>query len=220
MAQRNRAAITKTVVDRLIAGQTIWDDKVRGFGVRCQIKDKSFVLKCSINGRQRFVTIGKFGSPWTVDSARKEALALLADIQKGVDPAESRRNGRAQTKIVHLCARYLEEHAVPHKKPSSSYTDRRAIANHVIPLLGEKYVDSIARGDIEQFRNAVLVGKTAPPDPKAKRLSQRGGQPVRGGPGSANRCLTLLSKMFNLAEEWGLRRDHSNPVTKVQRYRE
>ena len=36
----------------------------------------------------------------------------------------------------------------------------------------------------------------------------------------ANRCLTLLSKMFNLADEWGMRPDHSNPVRKVRRYRE
>jgi integrase len=36
----------------------------------------------------------------------------------------------------------------------------------------------------------------------------------------ANRTLALLSKMFNLAELWGLRADNTNPCRHVQRYRE
>ena len=39
-------------------------------------------------------------------------------------------------------------------------------------------------------------------------------------PGAANRCLALLSKMFSLAERWGLRPDGSNPVRHVDRYPE
>ena len=43
---------------------------------------------------------------------------------------------------------------------------------------------------------------------------------VSGGPGVANRCLTLLSKMFNLAERWGWRAEGSNPVRHVERCNE
>jgi hypothetical protein len=43
---------------------------------------------------------------------------------------------------------------------------------------------------------------------------------LRGKPGAANRCLALLSKMFNLAEAWGLRPEHSNPVRHIDRYPE
>ena len=39
-------------------------------------------------------------------------------------------------------------------------------------------------------------------------------------PGAANRCLALLSKMFSLAERWGLRPDGSNPGRDVDRYPE
>ena len=43
---------------------------------------------------------------------------------------------------------------------------------------------------------------------------------VVDGPGSANRVLGQLSKMFNLAEVWGWRPENSNPVRKVIRYKE
>jgi integrase len=43
---------------------------------------------------------------------------------------------------------------------------------------------------------------------------------MRERPYEANRTLTLLSKMFNLTEAWGLRPSGSNPCRHVQRYRE
>ena len=43
---------------------------------------------------------------------------------------------------------------------------------------------------------------------------------VRGGPGAANRCLALFSKMFSLAERWGWRPEGSNPCRHVDKYRE
>jgi integrase len=39
-------------------------------------------------------------------------------------------------------------------------------------------------------------------------------------PYQANRCLEILSKMFNLAELWGLRPDGSNPRKHIKKYRE
>ena len=43
---------------------------------------------------------------------------------------------------------------------------------------------------------------------------------MRATPYQANRTLAVLSKMFNLAELWGLRPDGSNPCLHVKRYRE
>ena len=43
---------------------------------------------------------------------------------------------------------------------------------------------------------------------------------MRETPGAANRTLSLISKMLNLAEKWGLRPDHSNPSRHVERYAE
>jgi integrase len=43
---------------------------------------------------------------------------------------------------------------------------------------------------------------------------------LRHRPYQANRCLAILSKMFNLAELWGLRVDGSNPCRLVPKYPE
>src|SRR2546421_685541 len=43
---------------------------------------------------------------------------------------------------------------------------------------------------------------------------------LRDRPYQANRNLAVLSKMLNLAEEWGLRADGSNPVRHVKKHRE
>jgi integrase len=41
---------------------------------------------------------------------------------------------------------------------------------------------------------------------------------VRGGAGVANRCVALLSKMFNLAERWKLRPLGSNPCRGLEKF--
>src|SRR5882724_1588890 len=74
--------LTKRVVDALQSRGDevrIWDVDIRGFGVRCRgLGGKYYFLKYRLsNGRQRWATIGRHGSPWTVETARKEARRLL-----------------------------------------------------------------------------------------------------------------------------------------------
>lgn len=220
MAARSRTRLTKRIVDDMQPGQTIWDSEVRGFGVRRQIVDRSYVLKCRIERKQIFVTLGKHGAQLTVEQARKKALVALATLLRGDTPSRTENHEPDELSVALFCTRYLSDHAEQHKKPRSISSDRSLIHNHIIPLLGSIHMAAVTRQHIEGLRNDVLVGKTAPADRKAKQLSQRGGQPVRGGAGVANRCLTLLSKMFNLAEDWGLRPQNSNPVRRIKRYRE
>lgn len=212
--------ITKTVVDGLLPGRIIWDTEIHGFCVRRQVKEKSYGLKCFVNGRQKFVTIGKHGSPWTPELARKKALRLLLDFRNGNDPIAEHQALRNRPTMSQLCVRYLDEHAIPFKKLRSTESDRQLIKNHVRPLLGSRFVVDISRDDIKQLHEDVAKGKTAPTDPVSQRKRQRGGKVVTGGRGVANRCLTLLSKMFNLAEDWDLRSPNTNPVRRVPRYHE
>lgn len=218
MGKRSSVRITKTVVDRLGPGRVVWDAQVKGFGVRCQAKGKSYILKTTVQRRQRMLTIGLHGSPWTPESARIEAKKLLGEIVQGKDPTEAKN--RERVRVKELCNRYLEQYATPKKKPSSTRLDRKNIENHVIPLLGQRFVDDLKPTDMEVFKSAVWSGKTAPTDKKAKQKAQSGGRVVSGGPGVSNRCLTLLSTMFNLAELWGLRPKASNPVKGIARYGE
>jgi hypothetical protein len=92
MAEKLRR-LTKRTIDALKPAQTAWDGgdgSVKGFGVRRQRRNKVYMLKYRIAGRQRWFVIGQHGSPWTVEQARTEAKRLLGIVAVGVDPAAAR----------------------------------------------------------------------------------------------------------------------------------
>lgn len=212
--------MTKRRIDTLKPGETVWDTDPRGFCCRCQTRRKIFQLRFRSRGRQRWLTIGEVGAPWTVETARREAQRLLGEIRSGVDVEVLRYGGNAtDPTIADLCDRFIEEHARHHKRASSMLTDEKNIANHVKPLIGHLAVKDVTRSDIESFKQAIRDGKTATkrkPNEKRERFAPA----VLGGPGVANRCLALLSKMYNLAEIWGWRAENSNPVRLVAKYPE
>src|SRR5262245_41150326 len=182
------ARITKTVVDRLKPSELVFDDRVTGFGVRCQRAAKVYVVKTRVKGRQCWLTIGKHGAPWTVDTARAKARALLGEVASGGDPAADRDHEKAAGTFAEFADKYLAEYAATKKKPRSAKSDRTNLELNILPALGRRRLVDIDRRDILKLHHD-----------------------LRGKPGAANRCLSLLSKMFNLAELWGLRRDGSNP---------
>lgn len=80
--------ICQQSVDSLDSGQTVWDDQLTGFGCRTAKGGvKSYVVKYRYNGRQRWVTIGRHGSPWTPKAARSRAQSILRRLARGEDPS-------------------------------------------------------------------------------------------------------------------------------------
>ena len=95
--------ITKRTVDQLPAGEHAWDNDVKGFGVRCRASGaKYYLVKMRIGGRQRWITIGRHGSPWTPDTARREALRLLGLRAAGRDPATERDRQKGAATVAEL----------------------------------------------------------------------------------------------------------------------
>lgn len=210
----NRIRITKRSVDALKSGEKIWDNEVIGFGARRQVRATSYFLKKNINGRQRWLTIGKHGEPWTPDTARDEAKVLLGKIAAKEDPAQSRDQLRGRATVSDMIMRFIEEYAKEHKKPSSVKLDQMNYDNHIKPILGHLYVNEVTMADVDHFKRSVKTGKSARDLPAGKIL----GSPVKGGPGAANRSLALLSTAFNQSIKWGWRSD--NPATRVEKYKE
>jgi integrase len=172
-------------------------------------------------GRQRRLTIGRHGAPWTPDTARTEALRLLGDVVTGADPATEKREARRRAlTVAELCDAYLADAEAGRvltrrgqsKKASTLAIDRGRIERHVKPLLGGCTVTAVTRNDIERFMHAVAAGKSA----ARVRTKRRGLARVTGGKGTATRAVGLLGAIFTYAMRRGLRTD--NPVRGVIRF--
>jgi integrase len=132
MALRGIAVRT---VQALKPGETIWDaghrEAVKGFGARRQRGDPVYVIKYRVFGRQRFVTIGRHGSPWTPDKARREAKRLLGLVADGKDPQAEKIEARAKAAdtLGSVADDYLK-HAKKKQKPRSyAETERHLLTN-------------------------------------------------------------------------------------------
>ena len=171
--------VTKTAVERLGQGQLLWDQVVIGFGARRQRRDVFYLLRYRLNGRQRFITIGRHGSPWTPDTARTEAKRLLGLVASRSDPANERVRP-AETFGAEII-RYLERKRAS-MKPRPFVQLERHLQAHGKPL--------------HRLRLAEIDRRTI-----AIRLSEI---EQGSGPAARNRVRSSLSAFFNFAIREGL----------------
>ena len=180
-----RAKITKRKVDELQTGEGIlWDTELPGFG--CKVTPKGngiYVLQYGQAGRDRRITIGRHGIDVTAEQARLEAQRLRGLIATGETPTGKGAKLPEQVTVAELGQRYLDEYAIPHKKPSGIAQDQRNLENHIVPLIGKLRVSSVERADVARVMRDVAIGKTAK-DGETKRQGRR---IVRGGEIVANK---------------------------------
>lgn len=196
--------INKRTVDAARSGARddfIWDRDLAGFGLKVTVSGaKVYVLQYRAGGRGspiRRYTIGKHGAPWTPEEARKEARRLLGEIAKGGDPASEKSAKRAGSTILELAERFMAEHVRTKTKPRSVAEYDRLVTKLILPALGKRKVADVNRSDVARLHHE-----------------------LRGTPYQANRVLAILSKMFSLAERWGMRPDNTNPCRHFDRFRE
>ena len=175
----------------------IFDSTLPGFGVRILPSGRrSYLVQYRRGRRYRRMAIGYHGV-LTTEKARAEAIRILGEVVSGKDPAAERSEARHAPTIADLCQRTIQEYSVHHCKPSTVVGYRALVKSYINPRIGRISVAEITRTDIARFHHE-----------------------VRYAPYQANRCLQFMSKMFNLAEIWGLRPDGSNPCRHVKKYPE
>ena len=192
--------ITKRMVDQIKpdgADTFYWDADLPGFGVRVRGSGrKYYIVQYRADGRVRRITLGRHGAV-SAETARRRAMAAISEAKGGVDPAAARDERRKAVTMKQLGKRFLEEYVPNHCKPSTAYEYGRSVKFFIDPRIGRRKVRDIKRSDIAELHHE-----------------------LRETPYQANRTLGVLSKMFNQAEVWGLRRDGSNPCLHVKRYKE
>lgn len=196
-----KAKISKQVVDAALPGQSIWDTKTRGFGVRVtKAGVATFVMKYCTGGQQRWVKIGRCDD-LTADEARKEAERLRGVIALGGDPAAEKAQRVKEPTLANFAALYVLRYSRHHKKPSTVREEIGALRNHIVPKLGKMKVRAINREHVADLHRWI----------KSKD---------KGGPYAANRAAAQLRHMLNYAEDEGLREANSNPVRRLKMFKE
>ena len=198
------ARLTKRAVDAIKPSERdlfIWDDELRGFGVRVYPSGvRKYLLQWKRDGRTRRLVLGTHG-PITCEEARNEARTKLGEIAKGHDPADERDARKRDVTLAEMLDLYMAEGA-GHLKPGSREVYRSAFERHVKPLLGSRKLAGLRSADIAKLQEDVANGRTA--GRKDGEARKRGRVVVRGGRGIAARARQYLGAALSWAVRRGL----------------
>ena len=137
----------------------------------------------------------------SLKAARERAGAELVGIRDGEgDPLERRRDAREAPTVADGVQRFFEEY-VPRRiadgrmseRTKSDYRKQATLT--ILPGLGKRKIADVTRADIER-----AVAPRAP--------VQR------------NRTIALISRLFNLFEDWEWRAQNTNPARRIEKARE
>ncbi len=189
---------------RIVEGATpkvkeyyLWDEDIPGLGLRVLPSGrKQYIVQYRAGRRSRRISLGPH-TVLTAEQARTNALSILSDARSGKDPAAERDTYRDALLVKDLAKRFDEQHISVRVKPVTAREYRRSLDKLILPRLGRMVITDVTRAQIAKFHHD-----------------------LRHSPYQANRCLAILSKMFNLAELWGLRVEGSNPCRLVPKYPE
>lgn len=192
------AKLTKRLVESAEVREReymIWDSDIAGFGVRVLPSGRrSYLVQYRVGTRSRRLTFGGHGV-LTPEQARTLAIQALANVRSGGDPAEDRKHRREAITVRELAERFDREHIAVRVKESTAKEYRRNLRRFILPALGRLRVEEVTRADVAKFHHD-----------------------LRHIPYQANRNIEIVSKMFSLAEMWGLRPDGSNPRRHIRKY--
>ena len=200
MARLNGTTISRRTVEALPAGErevVFWDHELSGFGVRVYPSGtKVYLVQTRSGGKSRRITIGRHGV-LSAEQARRKAAQLIASIKAGEEPARPASPPEAGPTIAEVAERYMKEHVAVRCKPSTARACRSTLDRYLLPAFGARPLGTIGREEVAalQYR----LHKT---------------------PTMANRVVDLLSRLFNMAEVWGVAPDGGNPCRFVQKYKE
>lgn len=184
-------SLTAKAIAAMQIGDILRDDEVRGLQLRCTPTGKQFYLYYRNNRRQeRRPKLGNFGV-YTVAEARRRARDVLREVAEGKDPYGDLRAERSGTTVSEVADLY-ERTKLPRKKSARSI---KILLRHIRDHLGALPVASIDLPDVEKMHEA--ISETAPVQ--------------------ANRAVSYVSVLLDLAEARKLRPLNSNFCRHIER---
>ena len=213
----NKTAIDKLPLPAQGRRATWFDDEVKGLALRVTSSGaKSFYLVRWIENRAEWVRLGGYPA-MTVEQARKAATKLNGEIANGRNPADVKREKRAEMTLREAFDTYLNRYAIPHGLKT-------------IPAMRDMfdlYLGKLPDGDRKRHGRE----RTKPDgavDWTNRKLSAIRREDVTKlhanlgltcGTYSSNRMLELLRAIFNRLNKMGLI-SLENPAAGVEKFRE
>ena len=180
--------------------RTIWDGEVKGLGLQItQGGKKNYIVRYTVGGRKRQAILCR-ASETSLRDIRKRAGEELVKIRAGeTDPLQRKRESQEAPTFTDLLNRFFDEY-VPRRVEAGRLSERTVREytkqrRYVEPTLGTLKVVDVTRQDVERAID-------------------------RPGPTHRNRLAAFLSNLFNRAEDWELRPQHTNPARRIEKAKE
>lgn len=155
---------------------------------------KIFYFRFTFNSQKRAAKIGEY-TALSIQDARRKALDMRADIDSGIDPTADRDRIRGTPTFEEFAYRDYMPWAEANKR--SAKDDRSKLKVHLVPKFGNRRLCDITMRDIQAYHGQVKQSNCA---------------------ATANRHLSVLSKLYKLALEWGV--IEKTPCAGVKKYQE
>ena len=197
----NKINFTKAAIDSLPIPEIgeraeYHDTKISGLRLRVTSKGiKTFSMRKRIkHGEPERITLGRYPD-MTIEQARRKAAEINSLILEGKNPAEVKRQHKAEPTFSDLFTDYLEHHAKPRKKTWNE--DVQKYQTYLAKQLGNKKLSTITKQDITKIHSSItLTGHSI----------------------VANRVLALISSIYGWAISAGFATH--NPVIGIKRNKE
>lgn len=127
------------------------DKSVPGLRLRVGVTGaKTFILRKSVVGRYRNITLGRYSDRFGLAEARKKARQILSDIELKADPVAALP--KAQKRSAKVTVRSLWPAYCKAKSHLRKIGEIERVFNrHILPEFGDRAADQIRRSEITRF---------------------------------------------------------------------
>ena len=196
MPKRSTLRRTKRIVERLKVEDKdaiFRNSDLADFGVRVHTHWGQTLYRPVPGTGLKRVTLGPIALK-TIKERRREATAIIDRIKRGEDAKPSKPSREPTVADLAECCLY--NHVAVRCKPNTAKNYRMAMQNHILPALGTKALKDVSPGDATALHHK-----------------------LRNTPYTANQAMSVLSKLFTLAESQGMMPPGRNPCQHVRYYR-
>jgi integrase len=180
---------------------TVWDDALKGFGVRVRASGAMVYVVVYRAGsgrgapvrRYTIAAVGKIAP----EAARGRAKMILGSVAHGSDPAADKTTGRNTLTVAELGERFMAEHVAVKRKAGTLKFYGDILDRIVKPEIGANKADKLTRLQVGRLHASLSAT-----------------------PFQANRVLAMIGSMYGYGTRAAMIPEGMNPARGIEKFRE